>query len=59
MAASTYVTSEPDIALLGHDFIYKAKPDLVFINGQYQLRFRKKNEELFGFNVNKINLLTG
>ena len=52
-----YVTTEPDIVLLGRDFIYKAKPDLIFINGRYQLKFRKKNKELFGFNVNKINLL--
>jgi len=52
-----YVTTEPGIALLGRDFIYKAKPDLIFINGRYQLKFRKKNKELFGFNVNKINLL--
>jgi len=44
------------LQLLGRDFIYKAKPDLVFINGRYQLRFKKKNEELFGF---KINLLPG
>ena len=58
-ALPIYVTDEPNIAMLGLDFIYKTKPDLVFINGRYQLRFHKKQKDLFGFNINKINLKPG